>query len=505
MYITYEEAYFYKLLLENGFVGEVDQWIDNIAVNNDTLEGINLDLVSALGDSNKIISSLHNYLLDKKIDDKSVCERLRLFIKDKVDNDKISILEAANILYYFSCENEKMHEEYWHDFYTIGIYKEYFEEDFLDEAEFNSIVKQFLETGNQVDANDFWNKRNEKYTLSRKKERKCKVFCALGLVLYSLLIFLLSYLFMLLEKELTGTISDKTMGIHIIVVGLLLVTPIVICVVGWDMVYDFLSTGKTKCKEIKKERDLVLEKRKIESDDLREKYNLDKDILTSYEYNSLSMKSLTSKRKWILLAIFEVLCLSMTIGSVFYFDLVIPEVGITIMLAGLSVGIYGFCILCDAAIKGIYYSTIPVLCYALPLVIVYYLLGIKTEWIIGLSTILFGSLLFILFMIFTVVKPLKKYNKVSIEYYDMIETKYSNMKYLNNFIHKNVYLTFWKKDGTHIDIFEYKEGCFAIVLSGKIIFNDVLLKNVIISYKEEKDDFDTCVLNALKILNEYNE
>ena len=43
MYITYEEAYFYKLLLENRFVGEVDQWIDNIAVNNDTLEGINLD------------------------------------------------------------------------------------------------------------------------------------------------------------------------------------------------------------------------------------------------------------------------------------------------------------------------------------------------------------------------------------------------------------------------------------------------------------------------------
>ena len=65
MYITYEEAYFYKLLLENGFVEEVDQWIDNIAVNNDTLDGIKLDLVSALGDANKIISSLHNYLLDK--------------------------------------------------------------------------------------------------------------------------------------------------------------------------------------------------------------------------------------------------------------------------------------------------------------------------------------------------------------------------------------------------------------------------------------------------------
>jgi hypothetical protein len=62
------------------------------------------------------------------------------------------------------------------------------------------------------------------------------------------------------------------------------------------MVYEFLSTGKTKRKEIKKERDLVLEKRKKESDELREKYNLDNDILTSYEYNSLSMKSLTSKR-----------------------------------------------------------------------------------------------------------------------------------------------------------------------------------------------------------------
>lgn len=252
MYITYEEAYFYKLLLQNGFVEEVDKWIEFIAVNNDYLEGINLDLISALGDVNKIISSLHNYLLDKKIDDKSVCERLRLFIKDKVDNEEISILQAANILYYFSCQNEKMHEEYWHDFYTIGIYKEYFEEDCLDEAEFNSIVKQFLETGNQVDTNDFWNKRNEKYTLSRKKERKCKVFCALGLVLYSLLIFLLSYLFMLLEKELTGTLSDKTLGIHIVVICLFIVPPPVICVVGWDMVYDFLSTGKNKRKEIKK-------------------------------------------------------------------------------------------------------------------------------------------------------------------------------------------------------------------------------------------------------------
>ena len=140
MLISYEEAYFYKLLLQNGFVKEVDKWIEFIAVNNEFLDGINLDLVSALGDANKIISSLHNYLLDKKIDDKSVCEKLRLFIKDEVDNDEISIFEAANILYYFSFENEKMYEEYWHDFYTIGIYKEYFEEDFLDEAEFNSIV-----------------------------------------------------------------------------------------------------------------------------------------------------------------------------------------------------------------------------------------------------------------------------------------------------------------------------------------------------------------------------
>ena len=38
MLLSYEEACFYYLLLKNGYVKEVDEWIDGIAYNNETLE-----------------------------------------------------------------------------------------------------------------------------------------------------------------------------------------------------------------------------------------------------------------------------------------------------------------------------------------------------------------------------------------------------------------------------------------------------------------------------------
>jgi hypothetical protein len=185
------------------------------------------------------------------------------------------------------------------------------------------------------------------------------------------------------------------------------------------MVYDRLSIGKNKRIKIKEELKLIEEQRKKESEELRRKFNLSSNVLTSYEYNAIAMKRYSSKTKWILLAIFEILCLSMTIGSVFYYDLVTAELGVTIMMLGISSGIYGFCILCDAPIKGIVYSLLPVLCYAIPLAFVYYIIRVNTEWVLGVSTLVCGSILFFLFMYFVVVKPIKKKNAASIKYWNL--------------------------------------------------------------------------------------
>ena len=240
----------------------------------------------------------------------------------------------------------------------VSIFDEYLNAGFSEQIETFAMVREFINTGKRLDANKFWLDREKKNKIVRKKENKYKILSAVVLILYSILIMGLSSLLMLLEKRFTGTVSDKSLGIYIVVVCLLIVPPVVICVVGWDMVYDRLSISKNKKIKIKEEFQLIEEQRKKESEELRIKFNLSSDVLTSYEYNSIAMKRYSSKTKWILLAIFEILCLSMTIGSVFYYDLVTAELGVTIMMLGLSFGIYGFCILCDAPIKGIEYYNV---------------------------------------------------------------------------------------------------------------------------------------------------
>ena len=214
------------------------------------------------------------------------------------------------------------------------------------------------------------------------------------------------------------------------------------------------------------------------------------------------MKRYSSKRKWILLAIFEILCLSMTIGSVFYYDLVTAELGVTIMLLGLSFGIYGFCILCDAPINGIVYSLIPVLCYAIPLAFVYYIIRVNTEWVLGLSTIVCGSVLFFIFMYIVVIKPFKKKNAALVKYWNLIEEKYPKMHHPRDYLCNAI--VFWKKDRTNVTIFEYKKGCYSITLTGNIIFENVKMKDSILNYIELKDTFDNCVKKGIELLENIN-
>ena len=324
-------------------------------------------------------------------------------------------------------------------------------------------------------------------------------------MLYSLLIMCLSLFFIWLEKHFKGALSDKTMGIHIAVVCLLIVPPVVICVVGWDSVYSYLTkANKRKRKEIKKEKEIYNNKLKEDSNNLRAKFNLPDNILTYYEYSLISKEMILLKWKWILLGVCELLCLCSTIGIVFYYDLVTPELGIAIMMLGLSIGIYGFCILCGALIKGIAYSIMPVLCYAIPLVIIYYIINVETEWIIGLSTIVFGSILFIFFMYLVVAKPIKKKNAVLIKYWNLLEEKYPRMHHVRHYIGVNNYITFWKKDGTHVIIFEYKKGQYSITLIGHIFFEGVRLNDVTLEYIELKGTYEDCIRKGLECLDKSN-
>ena len=499
MKLSFDDAMFYKLLLQSGFKEDVDKWIDDLINNNTSLEGIYLDLACCPNDLNDIISCLHNYIGDNHINNKEVCDRLRYFIKSNLDNDEITIEQAIKALAIFC--SDKIHDEFWSDFFIVGIFEDYMMRGFLDKEKFLDMVRNFINTGKRLDSDKFWKSRDKE----QKKENKYKILSAVVLFLYSLFVMGLSLFFIWLEKHLTGSLSDKTIGINIAVICLLIVPPVVICVTGWDMVYSFLTRGnKKKRKAIKEEKENHINQLKQDSNNLRAEFNLPDNILTYYEYSLISKEMFLLKWKWILLAICEFLCLAATIGSVFYFDLVTPEVGVAMMMLGLSIGIYGFCILCGALIKGLAYSVLPVLCYALPLVVVYYIIHVETEWIIGLSTIVFGSVLFMLFMYLVVVRPVKKKNAASIKYWNLLEEKYPRIHHHTDYLRAKNYISFWKKDGTNITIFEYKKERYSIVLTGKILFEGVRLDNVILEYIESKDTFENCVYKGLEILKGNN-
>jgi len=177
MKLTYEDAYYYKLLLQLGFTKEVDNWILSIANNNKELEGIYLDLVCANNlkenSINEVISCLHNYIGDNKINDKELCDKLRLFIKTKLDNNEIDESTSADYLSGFAIASEKIHDKYWSDLYYISVYGDYKAEGFIDETKYNKIVRDFLETGKLLDSDEFWSKRTKtKQNYNLDKSRK---------------------------------------------------------------------------------------------------------------------------------------------------------------------------------------------------------------------------------------------------------------------------------------------------------------------------------------------
>ena len=163
MELSYLDAYYYMLLLEVGFKEDVNNWINLIAEEKNSLDGIYLDLVCNQNHLNELISCLHSYIGNNKIDDKGLCDRLRLFIKEKIDKGEISYEEAANSLCGFAINSEKREEKPWNDFYMLSVYGDYMDGGFLDVEDYHKIVSEFVNTGRLLHPDDFWEMRTSKH------------------------------------------------------------------------------------------------------------------------------------------------------------------------------------------------------------------------------------------------------------------------------------------------------------------------------------------------------
>ena len=173
MNLSYIDAYYYLLLLKAGFEKEVTMWINSIAENSDTLEGIYLDLVCSLGNNNELISILHNYICEKEIDDQVLCTKLRIFIKNKFYNHELNLDGVAAACNIFVSTIDRRHIKCWNDFFIIDEYYELVENNIMHLERYSSLVLNYLETGESLDSDDFWkNKRSSNIFNKIKKDKK---------------------------------------------------------------------------------------------------------------------------------------------------------------------------------------------------------------------------------------------------------------------------------------------------------------------------------------------
>jgi len=240
----------------------------------------------------------------------------------------------------------------------------------------------------------------------------------------------------------------------------------------------------------------------VQNRKFRELYNIPSDLYTNYEYYHLFKKDpLTNKFNIFFCILAELLCLLLTVGLPLFFNKFSVEVSISLVLFGLMLGIYGFSILCGYKVKGIKFSILPVMCYAIPLAFSYYILNIKTSWINGTITIIFGSILFVLFFLYYVIIPYKKYNEALSSYLIELPNKYPNFKYYRDYNHQIL----WDKSGSHIIIASLNEGICSVSICDKVIYNKINLKEQIVCYKEINDTYENCVKQAIEDFKQYKE
>ena len=159
MELSYLDEYYYMLLLEVGFKEDVNNWINLIAEEKNSLDGIYLDLVCNLGDNNKVISCLYNYIGENKVDNDALAEKLRLFILDKYENGLVDTYKAIDALSGFADITNKWYDKSFYNFLLVGEAYDLYQEGIITKEKLDNIVDKFLKTGENIDYDSLFNKK----------------------------------------------------------------------------------------------------------------------------------------------------------------------------------------------------------------------------------------------------------------------------------------------------------------------------------------------------------
>ena len=234
MAISNIDACFYKLLLQSGFKDEVYEWLNTIIDNCDNLEGITLDLACSLGDINKTISCLHNYINENDIDYSILNDMLREFINDKFVSNEISLRKAVKSLSGFTSITENYSLDKWYDFTLISDYYDLAESDIINYDKYYSIITNYLQEGGKLNPDKFWSKKNFKEIILEEKREMNPIRYKMNYIVVP--IYLLLMVIILTVIGVTLSINEEKYTVLAIILfsvfglfslGLILSTPFI--------------------------------------------------------------------------------------------------------------------------------------------------------------------------------------------------------------------------------------------------------------------------------------
>ena len=235
--LTYEEAYYYKILIELGFNEEFEKYIEYLENELEVYEGFYLDLIYNQSNTSNIISLLNNFILEKKINESKVFEKVRLFLLDKLNNNEIDLektIESLDLLSFYFLEEDSMDE--WDAFY------EDYELGFLHDHNLDllKVVRSYLETGEIED-----------YEISYvfKEDKKKKLKLGLYVLLFDLFIYLIGFVILLFIKLINENWVDFSFAIILVFVLSITMITTTLYLLDWYYIDFFFDFIKSKIKK----------------------------------------------------------------------------------------------------------------------------------------------------------------------------------------------------------------------------------------------------------------
>ena len=231
--LTYEEAYFHKVLIELGFNEEFEKYIDYLENELEVYEGFYLDLIYNQSNTSNIISLLNNFILDKKINNSKVFEKVRFFLLDKLNNNEINekkAIELLSLLYnhYFTYIDKMEEWFYFYEEYIMG---------YLKDENINVAIRTFLEKG-EIEY--------DTYNLLYEENKKEYLKVGLYVFIYISLIVILGALTAFIINSINSELVKISLPFVIMIMAFLIVPVIVIYSIDWTLLKGIITKNKDR-------------------------------------------------------------------------------------------------------------------------------------------------------------------------------------------------------------------------------------------------------------------